>query len=125
MKINQDSWKIDNLGVFTCFCFLTFVYVLLVSLLIKQMKDCFLFSEHKSTHLGQLVRLDVWGPYKVRCREGFKIFLAIVDDLLELSGFFLLKGKDEVYNNIVNFVILIKKTSLVFFVKAFRSDNGT
>nr|GEY41328.1 hypothetical protein [Tanacetum cinerariifolium] len=32
---------------------------------VKQTRDSFLLSDHKSVCLGELVHLDVWGPYKV------------------------------------------------------------
>ncbi|GJU46605.1 ribonuclease H-like domain-containing protein [Tanacetum coccineum] len=46
----------------------------------KQTREPFLLSDHKSTKIGQLVYLDVWGPYKVVSRDGFRYFLTIVDD---------------------------------------------
>ena len=46
----------------------------------KQTREPFPLSEHKSKALGQLVHLDVWGPYKVQSKEGYKYFLTIVDD---------------------------------------------
>nr|GEY61006.1 ribonuclease H-like domain-containing protein [Tanacetum cinerariifolium] len=45
-----------------------------------QNMDSFSLSENKSTVFGQLMHLDVWGPYKVISREGFRYFLTIVDD---------------------------------------------
>ncbi|GJS98337.1 ribonuclease H-like domain-containing protein [Tanacetum coccineum] len=46
----------------------------------KQTREPFPLSDHVSTELGELVHLDLWGPYKVTSREGFKYFLTIVDD---------------------------------------------
>nr|GEZ12794.1 ribonuclease H-like domain-containing protein [Tanacetum cinerariifolium] len=46
----------------------------------KQTRDSFPLSENKSTVFGQLMHMDVWGPYKVISREGFRYFLTIVDD---------------------------------------------
>ncbi|GJW88262.1 ribonuclease H-like domain-containing protein, partial [Tanacetum coccineum] len=46
----------------------------------KQTREPFPISEHKTKSLGDLVHLDVWGPYKVQSREGYKYFLTIVDD---------------------------------------------
>ncbi|GJT63230.1 ribonuclease H-like domain-containing protein [Tanacetum coccineum] len=36
----------------------------------KQTREPFPFSDHVSTELGELVHLDLWGPYKVTSREG-------------------------------------------------------
>jgi len=46
----------------------------------KQHRDPFPLSDHKTFQLGELVHLDVWGPYRVTRREGHKYFLTIVDD---------------------------------------------
>ena len=46
----------------------------------KETRDPFPLSEHKSSGFGDLIHLDVWGPYKVVSREGFRHFLTIVDD---------------------------------------------
>nr|GEX02608.1 ribonuclease H-like domain-containing protein [Tanacetum cinerariifolium] len=46
----------------------------------KQTRDSFPLSESKSNFFGQLMHLDVWDPYKVISREGFRYFLTIVND---------------------------------------------
>ncbi|GJV56414.1 ribonuclease H-like domain-containing protein [Tanacetum coccineum] len=46
----------------------------------KQTREPFPLSDHVSEHLGDLVHLDLWGPYKMASKEGFKYFLTIVDD---------------------------------------------
>ncbi|GJS32458.1 putative RNA-directed DNA polymerase, partial [Tanacetum coccineum] len=61
----------------------------------KQTGDPFPLSEHKTSSLADLVHLDVWGPYKVTSRDGFRFFLTIVDDYSRAVWLFLLKGKDE------------------------------
>ncbi|GJV45376.1 ribonuclease H-like domain-containing protein [Tanacetum coccineum] len=68
----------------------------------KQTTEPFLFSDHKSTKIGQLVHLDVWGPYKVVSRDGFRYFLTIVDDFSRAIWVYMLKGKDDVYDSIVS-----------------------
>ncbi|GJX29663.1 ribonuclease H-like domain-containing protein [Tanacetum coccineum] len=62
----------------------------------KQTRDPFPLSDHKTSSLANLVHLDVWGPYKVTGRDGFRLFLTIVDDYSRAVWLFLLKGKDEV-----------------------------
>ncbi|GKC58870.1 ribonuclease H-like domain-containing protein [Tanacetum coccineum] len=62
----------------------------------KQNRETFPISEHKTNDLGQIVHLDVWGPYKVQSRNDFKYFLTIVDDFTRAIWVFLLRGKDEV-----------------------------
>ncbi|GJR69613.1 RNA-directed DNA polymerase, eukaryota, reverse transcriptase zinc-binding domain protein [Tanacetum coccineum] len=46
----------------------------------KQTREPFSISEHKTVSLGEVVHLDVWGPYKVTSRDGFRFFLTAVDD---------------------------------------------
>ncbi|GJV85188.1 ribonuclease H-like domain-containing protein [Tanacetum coccineum] len=38
----------------------------------KQVREPFPLSEHKSDSLGSLIHLDLWEPYKVTTRDGFK-----------------------------------------------------
>ncbi|GJV76821.1 putative RNA-directed DNA polymerase, partial [Tanacetum coccineum] len=90
----------------------------------KQTREPFPLSEHKSKALGQLVHLDVWGPYKVQSKEGYKYFLTVVDDFTRAVWVFLLKGKDEVFHHIVIFYNLVKN-QFDKTIKVFRSDNGT
>ncbi|GJT45562.1 hypothetical protein Tco_0954277 [Tanacetum coccineum] len=39
----------------------------------KQTREPLKISDHKSKSLGELVHLDVWGPYRVTSREGFRL----------------------------------------------------
>ncbi|GJU48851.1 putative RNA-directed DNA polymerase [Tanacetum coccineum] len=64
----------------------------------KQTREPFPLSDHVSSSLGELVHLDLWGPYRISTSEGYKYFLTVVDD----------------YTRVFN-----KK------IKVFRSDNGT
>lgn len=45
----------------------------------KQYRDPFPLSSHVSESLGDLIHLDVWGPYRTATHEGYKYFLTIVD----------------------------------------------
>ncbi|KAJ0872693.1 putative RNA-directed DNA polymerase [Helianthus annuus] len=90
----------------------------------KQHREPFPLSEHKSYQLGELVHLDVWGPYRVASREGHKYFLTIVDDYSRAVWVCLMKDKTEVFVNIRHFVNILK-TQFKQTVKCFRSDNGS
>nr|GEU86765.1 ribonuclease H-like domain-containing protein [Tanacetum cinerariifolium] len=46
----------------------------------KQTREPFSLSDYKSKFLGDMVHCDVWGPYKVVSKDGFRFFLTIVDD---------------------------------------------
>lgn len=90
----------------------------------KQSRDPFPLSENKSSVFGQLIHLDVWGPYKVISREGFRYFLTIVDDYSRSVWVYMLKTKDEVFGMFVNFYNLVL-TQFDNKIKVIRSDNGT
>ncbi|GJU59725.1 putative RNA-directed DNA polymerase [Tanacetum coccineum] len=90
----------------------------------KQTREPFPLSDHVTKQLGDLVHLDLWGPYKMASREGFKYFLTIVDDFSRAVWVYLLKGKDEVFDCICVFYNMLKN-QFDKSVKTFRSDNGT
>ncbi|GJU89326.1 ribonuclease H-like domain-containing protein [Tanacetum coccineum] len=90
----------------------------------KQTREPFPLSDHVSTELGELVHLDLWGPYKVTSKDGFRFFLTIVDDFSRAVWVYLLKSKTEVFYNIMviyNFI----KTQFKKNIKVFKSNNGT
>ncbi|GKB17314.1 putative RNA-directed DNA polymerase [Tanacetum coccineum] len=90
----------------------------------KQTREPFPLSNHKSEKPGELVHLDLWGPYRVSSIEGFKYFLTIVDDYSRAVWTYLLKTKDEVFDCFVNFIKLIHN-QFNATIKTIRSDNGT
>ncbi|KAL4591437.1 hypothetical protein LXL04_004402 [Taraxacum kok-saghyz] len=90
----------------------------------KQVREPFPLSDHSVTNLGDLIHLDVWGPYKVATTERCRYFLTVVDDYTRAVWVFLLKGKDEVFGHIVNFYNMIKN-QFDKTIKIVRSDNGT
>ncbi|GJS39297.1 putative RNA-directed DNA polymerase [Tanacetum coccineum] len=90
----------------------------------KQTREPFPLSDHKSKNLGDLVHLDLWGPYKVTSSEGFRFFLTVVDDYTRAVWVYLIKSKDEVSHFIIVFCNLIEN-QFKRKIKVFRSDNGT
>ncbi|GJR90038.1 ribonuclease H-like domain-containing protein [Tanacetum coccineum] len=90
----------------------------------KQTREPFPLSDHKSENVGQLIHLDVWGPYRVRSKDGYRFFLTIVDDFSRVVWVFLLKGKDDVLSNIEVFCKMLKN-QFDKTVKVFKSDNGS
>ncbi|GKD64694.1 ribonuclease H-like domain-containing protein [Tanacetum coccineum] len=61
----------------------------------KQTREPFPLSDHKSKNLGDLVHLDLCGPYKVTSSKGFRFFLTVVDDYTRAVWVYLIKSKDE------------------------------
>ena len=90
----------------------------------KQTRDPFPLSEHKTSVFGDLIHLDVWGPYKVVSREGFRYFLTIVDDFTRSVWVYMLKGKHEVFEMFQSFFRMVL-TQFNIKIKIVRSDNGT
>ncbi|KAJ0752905.1 putative RNA-directed DNA polymerase [Helianthus annuus] len=90
----------------------------------KQVRVPFPLSEHKTKSIGELVHLDVWGPYRVTSYEGFKYFLTIVDDFSRTVWCYMLINKTEVFENLCSFYELML-TQFETKVKIIRSDNGT
>nr|GEY93389.1 ribonuclease H-like domain-containing protein [Tanacetum cinerariifolium] len=74
----------------------------------KHTREPFPLSDYVSTELGELVHLDLWGPYKVTSREGFRFFLTIVGDFSRAIWVYLLKSKIEVFHNTMVFIISLK-----------------
>ncbi|GJX00168.1 ribonuclease H-like domain-containing protein [Tanacetum coccineum] len=62
----------------------------------KQTRDPFLLSDHKSNVVGDIIHCDVWGPYRVVSKDGYKFFLTLVDDFSRVVWVYLLKSKTEV-----------------------------
>ncbi|XP_071741905.1 uncharacterized protein [Rutidosis leptorrhynchoides] len=90
----------------------------------KHTRDPFSLSNHVSKELGELVHMGLWGPYKVTSREGYKFFFTIVDDFTRDVWVYLLKYKDEVFDNFICFVSLLSN-QFNKKVKMIRNDNGT
>ena len=66
----------------------------------KQTREPFPTSLHSSKTLGDLIHLDLWGPYRVTSVGGFKYFLTIVDDFTRgtwvyLRGFLSLERSNK------------------------------
>ncbi|XP_071708647.1 uncharacterized protein [Rutidosis leptorrhynchoides] len=90
----------------------------------KQTRLPFPLSEQKTTNLGDLIHLDLWSPFKIQSKEGFKYFLTIIDDYSSAVWIYMLKSKEDVYDNVFSFVQLIEN-QFSKKVKIIRSDNGT
>ncbi|GJS73693.1 putative RNA-directed DNA polymerase [Tanacetum coccineum] len=90
----------------------------------KQTNEPFPLCDHKSKSVGDIVHCDVWGPYRVISKDGFKFFLTIVDDYSRAVWVYLLKSKTEVGEYIESFIKLVF-TQFGKKVKIVRSDNET
>ncbi|GJT93835.1 ribonuclease H-like domain-containing protein, partial [Tanacetum coccineum] len=62
----------------------------------KQTRERFPLSDHKSKFVGDIIHCDVWGPYRVVNKDGYKFFLTLVDDFSRAVWVYLLKSKTEI-----------------------------
>ncbi|GKA83539.1 ribonuclease H-like domain-containing protein [Tanacetum coccineum] len=72
----------------------------------KQTRDPFWLSDHKSISVGDLIHLDLCGPYKVVSRDGYKYFMTIVDDYSRV-----------VWNSCVNMAYLLASLLQLLYSK--------
>ncbi|GJU04488.1 ribonuclease H-like domain-containing protein [Tanacetum coccineum] len=100
------------------------VHVCEICHMAKQKREPFPLSIHKSKTLGKLIHLDLWAPYIVPSKEGFRYFLIIVDDFSSAVWVYLVKIKDEVFDVFVSFIGLVANQFKIK-LKLIRSDNGT
>lgn len=89
----------------------------------KQTKLPFPHSQSRALKPFELIHLDIWGPYRVAARGGYKYFMTIVDDHSRMTWVNLLKHKDEAFEVIKKFIHLAE-THYEGKVKHIRSDNA-
>ncbi|CAM8989719.1 unnamed protein product [Rhodiola kirilowii] len=92
--------------------------------LAKQTRLHFENSVSKSSHMFDLVHMDVWGPFQTPTTFGAKFFLTIVEDFSRTTWTFLMKNKSEVADHISQFFSMIF-TQFGQRIKVLRTDNGT
>jgi hypothetical protein len=68
--------------------------------------------------------MDVWGPAKVRGKNGERFFLSIIDDFSRKASVYPMRSKAEVFNIFLKHVARAERF-LERDVKAIRTDNGT
>ena len=89
----------------------------------KQPRNIFPLSTNKASALFELIHCDIWGPYKILSTCNARYFLTIVDDFSRATWVFLMVGKYEVAQLIIDFCSMVK-TQFNTKVKMVRSDNG-
>jgi hypothetical protein len=95
-----------------------------VCMLGKHTKLSFSLSSCKSKKPFELIHSDVWGPALIDSFNGFKYFVIFIDDFSRTTWLYLLKNKDEVFSQFVDFCNFVKN-QFETKIKIFRSDNGT
>ncbi|XP_071729158.1 uncharacterized protein [Rutidosis leptorrhynchoides] len=78
----------------------------------KQTRDPFPLSEHKTTELGDLLHMDLWGPYRVVSKEGYstqfnkKVKIIRTDNGTEFVNFQM--------SNLINSLGIIHQTTIPY-----------
>ncbi|CAL1400034.1 unnamed protein product [Linum trigynum] len=91
--------------------------------LAKQKRLPFPVSTSVSSHVFELIHVDIWGPLNTVSRDGFSYFLTIVDDHSRAVWVFLLKSKADARPTLQSFCLMVKNQFSVS-VKTIRTDQG-
>lgn len=89
----------------------------------KHHRSSFPVSIFHSSHLFQLLHVDIWGPYPLATYNGFQYFLTIVDEYSRATWTHLLSHKSNAFPILQSFITFIS-TQFGAHVKTIRSDNG-
>jgi gag-pre-integrase-like protein len=89
----------------------------------RQTRTTYPKSICKSTKPLELLRIDIWGPFRYLSRLHCSMFISIVDDFSKMTWIFLIKHKSEFVNIFRQFVLFIEK-QLGTHVKCVRTDNA-
>ena len=89
----------------------------------KQHKQSFPASTSCTTHLFELIHVDLWGPYPHSTYNGYKYFLTIVDDYSRAIWTHLLATKSNAFPILKSFITFVQ-TQFQTTIKTIRSDNG-
>ena len=89
----------------------------------RQHRLPFPHSQIHSSHVFELVHIDLWGPYRVQTYNGYKYFLTIVDDYSRTTWTHLLATKSNALPLIRAFVEMVF-TQFSAKVQTIRSDNA-
>jgi len=89
----------------------------------RQHRLPFSLSRIDTTHIFQLIHIDVWGPYHIATYNGYKYFLTIVDDFSRATWTFLLSTKGGAFDIVKIFIAMVER-QFGQQVKIIRSDNA-
>ncbi|UYV73309.1 hypothetical protein LAZ67_10002666 [Cordylochernes scorpioides] len=81
-------------------------------------------TEYRATETLQLVHSDICGPLPTNSLSGKRYFITFTDDYSRYTKVYLLKGKDEAYEKIKDYVISAH-TEFGKNIQTIRTDNGS
>lgn len=89
----------------------------------KMTKSPYPTSKSHASYAFELLRIDIWGPYRVETRGKHRFFLTVIDDHTRTTWVSLLRHKSEAFPALTNFVKMAH-TQFGSKVKIVRSDNA-
>lgn len=115
--------KLQQLGLLSNYTDIDSIKQCFICSKARQHRLSFRHSQIHTTHVFELVHIDLWGPYRVQTHNGYKYFLTIVDNYSRTTWTHLLATKS-------NAMILIRAFTEMAYtqfnakVKTIRSDNA-
>jgi len=77
----------------------------------------------QSKGVAELIHSDLCGPMPVESIGGSRYMMTLIDDYSRRTTVYFLKNKDEVVQNIKNYIIKVERDK-GSKIKRFRTDNG-
>lgn len=91
--------------------------------LAKQKRMPFQKSTTMTSHVFELIHIDLWGPYHVFSQSGARYVLTLVDDFNKMTWTYLMADKTQTSSMIALLLNLISN-QFNRLVKVVRSKNG-
>ncbi|GFP94834.1 uncharacterized mitochondrial protein atmg00810 [Phtheirospermum japonicum] len=92
--------------------------------LAKSKRIPFSLNDKRATAVLHLIHCDLWGPAPVSTSDGFKYYVAFVDDFSRFTWIYPLRAKFEFYDVFFRFHAFVCN-QLSRTMKTFQSDGGT
>jgi len=89
----------------------------------KKKLGSFPSSKNKTDGILQLIHFDICGPMPVHSLGGLLYYIIFIDELFRRKWIFYLKHKDEAFDMLKDFKVLIENQTRKK-IKVFMSDNG-
>jgi len=131
--VNSELWharlghlpfsKLQQLGILSKYVDTYSIRQCMVCSKARQHRLPFPHSQIHTTHIFELIHIDLWGPYKVQTYNGYKYFLTIVDDYSRTTWTHLLATKSNAMPLIRAFIEMAS-TQFNRKVQTIRSDNA-
>ncbi|GJR67876.1 retrovirus-related pol polyprotein from transposon TNT 1-94 [Tanacetum coccineum] len=84
----------------------------------------FTINAKRSSHPLDLIHCDLWGPAPICSKDGYRYYVAFIDDYSRFTWLYPLKTKTGFYSVLPVFINLVQ-TQCSRKIKTFQSDGGT